>query len=391
MKQNFEKEEKLFEIIDENIKNLNIKYITNEDKNPKITTLVNECYYIILASIIYSVFPPNIDFKSKKSSLQLNYYIDSLKTTSKIIGDLNNNLYIYLNEMYIIDEFIIIFETLESNNKIDLNLLNNISETLRDNSAIIQKYEENFSDELIEKYKKIYELITKNLTYTNKNYYSLLKNLFFKEIKKIKDVDYRTAIFADLIKENEVIKDCNDIFQIILKDLIKPTKINFLKTIKNLLDNQSEMILIMESVLCNKKENNYFTLIEILLYFFKKNSIIYLNKILNEYIVTKDKKKEKEKYTLDEESEPLKVFKNCINNLDEYNELSLYICSSFKLIFSASSLDILYKYCSEIKFNTPLNSSSFFKEYTSFFGLDSKPFSNTGYFSLFFNFNNSNK
>lgn len=293
--------------------------------------------------------------------------------------------------MYIIDEFIIIFETLESNNKIDLNLLNNISETLRDNSAIIQKYEENFSDELIEKYKKIYELITKNLTYTNKNYYSLLKNLFFKEIKKIKDVDYRTAIFADLIKENEVIKDCNDIFQIILKDLIKPTKINFLKAIQNLLDNQSEMILIMESVLCNKKENNYFTLIEILLYFFKKNSIIYLNKILNEYIVTKDKKEEKEKYTLDEESEPLKVFKNCINNLDEYNELSLYICSSFKLIFSASSLDILYKYCSEIKFNTPLNSSSFFKEYTSFFGLDSKPFSNTGYFSLFFNFNNSNK
>ena len=33
LKQNFEKEEKLFEIIDENIKNLNIKYITNEDKS----------------------------------------------------------------------------------------------------------------------------------------------------------------------------------------------------------------------------------------------------------------------------------------------------------------------------------------------------------------------
>lgn len=59
------------------------------------------------------------------------------------------------------------------------------------------------------------------------------------------------------------------------------------------------------------------------------------------------------------------------------SEFSLYICSSFTLIFSASSLDILYKYCSEIKFNTPLNISSFFKEYTSFFGLGFKHFSNT--------------
>ena len=320
LKGNFEKEEKLFEIIDENIKNLNIKYITHEDKNPKITTLVNECYYIILASIIYSVFPPNIDFQNKKSSLQLNYYIDSLKTSSKIIGDLNSNLYIFLNEMYIIDEFIIIFETLEINNKIDLNLLNKISENLRDNSAIIQKYEENFSEELIEKYKELYKLITEKLAYTDKNYYNLLKNIFFKEIKKIKDVDYRMAIFADLIKENEVIKSCNDIFQILLKELIKPSKVNFLKTIQNLLDDQSEIILLIESILCNKKENNYFTLSETLLYFFEKNSFIYLNKILNEYIVTKDKKKEKEKYTLDEENEPLKVFKNCIKNLDEYND-----------------------------------------------------------------------
>ena len=320
LKGNFEKDEKLLEIMEENMPNLNLKYITNEDKNPKITALVNECYYIILAAIIYSVLPPNIEIKDKKKTLQLNYYIDSLKTASKILGDLNDNLYIFLNEMYIIDEFIIIFETLECNNKIDLNFLNNIAETLRDNSAIIQKYEENFSEELIENYQKLYELINEKLTYTDKNYYNLLKNIFFKEIKKIKDIDYRTTIFADLIKENEVIKSSGRIFQILLKDLIKPSKTNFLKTIQNLLDDQSQIIQLIESVLGNKKENNYLTLTETLLYFFEKNSFIYLNKILNEYIVTKDKKKEKEKYTLDEENEPLKVFKNCIKNLDEYND-----------------------------------------------------------------------
>jgi hypothetical protein len=58
---------------------------------------------------------------------------------------------------------------------------------------------------------------------------------------------------------------------------------------------------------------------ETLLYFFEKNSLIYLNKILNEFII-KDKKKTKEKYTLDDENEPLKVFKDCIKNLEDYND-----------------------------------------------------------------------
>ena len=98
-----------------------------------------------------------------------------------------------------------------------------------------------------------------------------------------------------MIKENEVIKRCNDIFQILLKELIKPSKANFLKTIQNLLDDQSQIIQLIENVLSDNKENNYFTLTETLLYFFEKNSLIYLNKILNEFIVTKEKKKRKGK------------------------------------------------------------------------------------------------
>ena len=318
LKGNFEneKEDKLFEIMKNNIENLNIKYITNEEKNPEITTRVNECYYLILASIIYSVLPPYIDFKNKKS-LQLSYYLDSLKNSLKIIGNLNDNLYIYLNEMYIIDEFIKIYETLEYNNKIDLNLLNTISETLRKNSEIIQKNKENYTDDLIENYKKLYEIINKNLTYTDKNYYALLKYIFFKEIKKIKDIDYRTAIFADLIKENEVIKNSINIFQILLKEIIKPAKESFVKSIDNILDDKSQIIQIIENILNDKNENNYFALTETLLYFFEKNSFIYLNKILKDFWKINNKK---ENITLDDEKEPLNVFKKCIINLDEYND-----------------------------------------------------------------------
>ena len=251
--------------------------------------------------------------------IQLTYYIDSLKTTSKILGELNDNLKIFLNEMYIIDEFIKIYETLDCNNKIDLNLLNTFSETLRENSLIIQKNEANYSEELINNYKELYKLITENLTCTDKNYHSLLKHIFFKEIKKLKDIDYRTAIFDDIIKEKEVIKTCNNVFQILLKDLIKTSRDSFIKTIDNLLKDKSEIVQIIENTLDSPKENNYLALMETLLYFFEKNSLIYLNKILNEFII-KDKKKTKEKYTLDDENEPLKVFKDCIKNLEDYND-----------------------------------------------------------------------
>ena len=79
LKQNFQKEVKqkndemrknYLNIMENNIKDLNKKYITNEDKNPDITKYVNECYYLILASIIYNVLPPYIDFTKLKSSLK---------------------------------------------------------------------------------------------------------------------------------------------------------------------------------------------------------------------------------------------------------------------------------------------------------------------------------
>ena len=323
-----ENNEKLFEIINNNITNLNLKYITNKEKNPENTAIVNECYYLILASIIYSILPPNIDF-NKMKSLELNHYIDSLISSSKIISDLNDNLKIYLSEKYILEEFILIYKILEENNKSNSGLLYNFSEVLKDNSLIIQNNFNNdqkiVSEELLENYKKLYNLLTEKLCSTDKNYFDLLKNIFFKEINKLNDIDYRTMIFDDLIKENEVIKKSCCIFQILFDDIIKTSKEKYIKTLKNLLDNQSEIILIIENILKNNKEENYFTLMETLLYFFEKNSLIYLDNILNEYIV-KDKKydkqkdNKKEKYTLDNETETLKIFKDCIANLEEYND-----------------------------------------------------------------------
>ena len=61
---------KLYNKVEESTsKNENkIKYITNEKKNPEHTKEVNECYYILLASICYSITSDEIEIASSISN-----------------------------------------------------------------------------------------------------------------------------------------------------------------------------------------------------------------------------------------------------------------------------------------------------------------------------------
>ncbi len=93
----FEEKDFLIKSIEDILNNQNLKYLTNETKNPKITTEVN--YYLILASIYYSIILPRINFKN----IKINDYFISLKNTLIILQNLKDDLYIFLNEIYIID------------------------------------------------------------------------------------------------------------------------------------------------------------------------------------------------------------------------------------------------------------------------------------------------
>ena len=86
--------------------------------------------------------------------------------------------------MYIIDELFHIYNVLLINDKFNIELLNNISINLKTNNDILQKDELNKNNLLNETYVKLYELINQSLNYEDKEYYELLKYIFFKEIKK---------------------------------------------------------------------------------------------------------------------------------------------------------------------------------------------------------------
>ena len=111
-----------------------IKYITNEERNPEYTREVNECYYIILASLCLSVTSEEIKLTESlnldNNSVEINHYCDTLKEMNNIMQNLNNDLYIYLNEMYIIDELKEIIE-LQRLKQIDINKVEEIREYKR--------------------------------------------------------------------------------------------------------------------------------------------------------------------------------------------------------------------------------------------------------------------
>jgi len=125
---NIFEEDEFIKIIEKTLKNEKLKYITNERKNPDITTEVNECFYKILASICYSIIPPNINFKKVIGSIN---YLESVQNGMKIIRSLNNDLYLFSIEIDLIDELIRIYEVLELNDKLDNTILNEICMSLK--------------------------------------------------------------------------------------------------------------------------------------------------------------------------------------------------------------------------------------------------------------------
>ena len=345
---NIFEENEYIKIIESTLNEEKLRYITHEKKNPEITTEVNECFYKILASFCYSIIPPYIDFKKQIGS---NNYIDCLINAMKIIKSLNDDLSIYSIEVDLIEELIQIYEVLSLNEKLDKEKLTNICMAIKKNNSILQMNKEIQSDKLIEEFKNFISELNKAINYEDKKYFELLKFIFFKEIRKVPNVSYRTAIFQEVIKDPEVLINSNDILQILLFPLVKPRKDFFPKSISEILSSTDyDVAVIIENILENEsgEDKIYNALSETLLYYFEKNSLMYFHdifhgkeKILFENDDDEDKKsKDEEKKTNDEDKKiklekkiskaeekkikkstgPLKLFTKCIKYLIDYNK-----------------------------------------------------------------------
>ena len=299
-------EKEFYNNIEELIFKGNIKFLSNEKKNKEHINEVNECYYIILASICYSLISDKIKFK-KDNELGFYYYYCKLKEINEIIQSLNSNLKLNLKEIYMIDKLIKIIELLDYN----ISKIDEIKTHIREEAQIFSYI--NDSDklshinnqcdlikELHKKFEVIYNLILEDelLVKSNTYFYDNLNYIFLKEFTKISDINYRSQIFEKILEKNQMIKKSNNIFQILLKMYLN--KNEFKDTRLKILNGDDEILKLLEKKLEN---DDNFVLKETLLYLFEKNSLIYLKPILNNQNI---------------DGEPLEILKDCFEFLNNY-------------------------------------------------------------------------
>ena len=271
-----------------------IKYIINKDRAEHMRE-VNECFYLFLAGLCLTV--TNNDMNNIES---VGSYCETLKKMNKILINIDDNLYTYLYELYIIDEII---KIMEYNLNTDVNIIIKIRKYLNESLKIIQKAKFGNNNKLL---KDNFEYLNKEIKkmkndqIKNDKYYATLKYIYKKEIEKAEDnYDYCEVILDAIIKEKEIIKISNDIFQFLLSSYTDLDDFKNLK--KNILDSKNKIIKYLNKKLSSQSGDSYIELSETIIYFFERNS-------LNFFKIIQEKKEEAEEEE-EEEKEEEKVEK----------------------------------------------------------------------------------
>ena len=287
-----------------------IKYIVNKKRAEHLRE-VNECFYLFLAGLCLSV---TINDMEKIESI--GSYCGILEEINKIVKNIDDELRTYLNELYIIDELIKIMDYNPNTRK---NIIEEIRSKLTENAIIIQKDQPNKNIKLIENFKDVNDLLPKiKNEFSKDKYYDTVKYIYKKEIEKINDKVYCSAILEEIIKEKEIIKISNDIFQILLKSYTKKEKFEDLKD--DLLDSKDNILKLLNLKLSDESRDYYLALSEAMIYFFERNSLIYLKDFSDAKKFVKEKK----------EGGHLNLFKDCIEFLQQnINEGLTYITELF--------------------------------------------------------------
>ena len=219
---------------------------------------VNECFYLLISGLCLNVVSK--DIKSIKIDIKDYYY--KLGDINKILQNLTHNLNLYINESYIISELLKIIEYQLYKGQNNIDYIEDIRKKLIQNSKILRKNRPDKTTDLIKNFLDLNQKLKeeKNEEFKNK-YFDMLKYIYIQEIKKVKDIDYRASLLSELMKEKEIIKISNDIFQLLLKIYID--KSNFKKTKDLLLKNKGDLIIkLIDKYLSNLKTDYYLALSE---------------------------------------------------------------------------------------------------------------------------------
>ena len=278
-----------------------IKYKADK-KRLEYTKEINECFYLVLVGLCLSVTTNNMD----EMKISIESYCGLLKKIKKIIQKIDDNFGLKIDELFIMDELI---KIIEYNPNVSKKIIKQIRDKLVENAKMIQKEES--KEKLTENFRSLNDLLTKiKNVQTKEKYYATLKYIYKKEIEKVNDKIYCKVILEEIIKQKEILKISNDIIQYLL---IKLGDISYFESIKTyLLDSKDNIITLIDEKLYsgNSSKDYYIALSEVMIYFFERISLLYLEGFSKIEAFIEEK----------EDKGHLYVFKECNKFLSDINK-----------------------------------------------------------------------
>ena len=315
-------ETNVFNKMEKLIKNREIILEEDEKRNPHHTLELKSPFYYITEALLKICIDKEM-FNNKKGQEFYNY-INSLKTITKDCLIIIEELSIYSNEIYTIQEFFEIERGLnnanksnEENNLYILSILLDISQ-INKNVFEISKKVKDLSDNLT----KLYDFLLKNLGNTE-NFRELIMKIFVREFRKIKDDKFRLTLLDTILKNENLISYSHNFISLVMDVFLSSEPPYIETTIKNFQEDQGTLLELINST-------NNDILNEIILNIFESKINIYFDSIPNlikedeeffpKYYEYKEKN-EKTNPTLILSDQSLDIFRDCCNLLETiYND-----------------------------------------------------------------------
>ena len=316
----FEEDGNLFNKIEQLIEDKEIILEEDDKRNPYYTKYIKSPFYYISESLLrLSINKINTNELKEEKFYD---FINLIKTISKDILTIYDDLLIYSKENYTINEFLEIENRLHNVNKNSsenilkaLEILLNVTKT---------NIEEEKGKDLSNYIEQLFDFLLSNLGDTEE-FRELIMEIFVSEIKKVRGDDYRKTLVNKILNNKNLIAFSYQFMSILMNELISEFPNEIKDNIAKIQENKSPWL-----ELINKADNK--TLNEILLNIFEKKINIYfeeipkldeeaLSALFKNYYDYMKKFDDNVNQTLVLSNTSLEVFQDCIFVLETiYNE-----------------------------------------------------------------------
>ena len=196
--------DKIQKIID----NKEIKYEFGTDRSPSETKRVNECFFLLIESMIKIILNENNLYnKIIKKNNNLDTFINTIKEIFHYASQIDYELSLFSKEISNLKSFIEIGEIFHELNIDNEENIKNLIELLINKNKLNQDKDDLKKEEIeimFKNIKDIYNFLQSKIGF-HKNFSKLINNIFYGEIKRIKDEQYRKSIIELILIVNSFI------------------------------------------------------------------------------------------------------------------------------------------------------------------------------------------